>query len=389
MIPRSSYLDLIRKSFSAHPIVAILGPRQVGKSTLARQYSEAEKKRGRPAAYFDLEKDEDSALLRHPADILGPLSGLVVIDEVQRFPDLFRRLRVLVDEQERRVRYLLLGSAAPEPLRQSSETLAGRIDYIELAPFRAEEAGLANHRKLWLRGGFPRSFLAKDGDESALWRKAYVRSFLERDLPALGFRVAPETLRRFWLMLAHYHGQVFHAADLAKSMGIDGHTVRHYLDILASTFMIRRLSPWHENLGKRQVKAPKIFFRDSGLYHALLGVAGEEDLLHHPKLGASWEGFAVEEILRRRQAAPEEAYFWGTHNKAELDLLIIKDGKREGYEVKYTAAPLVTKSMRIALEDLRLDALYFVYPGKLRARLGPKIEAVGFESLFAAAPIRM
>lgn len=381
MINRLSYLSRIKAAYAVHPIVGILGPRQVGKSTLAKRYSEEEKKRGQTVTYFDLEKDEDSALLRHPAEVLEPLEGLVVIDEVQRLPDLFRRLRVLVDEQKRRARYLILGSAAPELLRQSAETLAGRIDYIEIAPFGAEETGVAHQRRLWRRGGFPRSFLAANEAASVLWRKAYIRNFLERDLPALGLRVPSETLRRFWLMLAHYHGQVFHGADMAKSMGIDGHTVRHYLDLLAGTFMIRRLSPWHENLGKRQIKSPKIFFRDSGLYHTLLGITGEEDLLHHPKLGASWEGFAVEEIIRRRQAAPEETYFWGTHNQAELDLLIIKDGKREGYEVKYAAAPAITKSMRTALADLRLDALHIVYPGKHRARLEPKIEAVGFESL--------
>ena len=381
MIERSAYLRLIRKTLQVHPIAGILGPRQVGKSTLARHYAELQKRQGRGVTYFDLERDEDIALFQNPAEILSQLKGLVVIDEVQRLPDLFRRLRVLVDQQERRLKYLILGSASPELLRQSSETLAGRIDYIELSPFSAEEAGMANHRRLWHRGGYPLSYLAKNAEASADWRRAYVRSFLERDLPALGLRVAPETLRRFWLMLAHYHGQVFHASDLAKSLGIDGHTVRHYLDILTGTFMIRRLSPWYENLGKRQVKSPKIYFRDSGLYHILLGLGSEEALLHHPKLGASWEGFAIEEIIRREHAAPEEVYFWGTHNEAELDLLIVRNGRRIGYEVKYAADPRVTKAMRIAQHDLRLDALYLVYPGKRRARLGSGIEAVGFTAL--------
>ena len=381
VIDRPAYLQLLRKTLRVHPVAAILGPRQVGKSTLAREYAHAQRRQGRQVSYFDLEKDEDMALFRNPMDVLSPLTGLVVIDEVQRLPDLFRRLRVLVDEQARRVKYLILGSASPELLRQGSETLAGRIDYIELTPFRVQEIGMPNYRRLWQRGGYPLSYLAKGAEASAQWRKAYIRSFLERDLPGLGLRIPPETLRRFWLMIAHYHGQVFHASDLAKSMGIDGHTVRHYLDILTSTFMIRWLAPWSENLGKRQVKSPKIYFRDSGLYHTLLGPGSEEELLRHPKLGASWEGFALEEIIRRENAAPEEVYFWGTHNDAELDLLIVKNGKRIGYEVKYTAEPAITRSMRIAQHDLRLDALYFVYPGKRRTRMDDGIDAIGFESL--------
>jgi len=381
VVKRPAYLQRIRKVLKVHPIAGILGPRQVGKSTLARLYSESQKREGQQVTYFDLERDEDIALFRNPAEVLSHLKGLVVIDEVQRLPDLFRRLRVLVDEQERRVKYLILGNASPELLRQSSETLAGRIDYIELSPFGVEETGMRDYRRLWHRGGYPLSYLASDAERSADWRRAYVRSFLERDLPALGLRVAPETLRRFWLMIAHYHGQIFHASDLAKSMGIDGHTVRHYLDILTGTFMIRRLSPWHENIGKRQVKSPKIYFRDSGLYHTLLGLGSEEALLHHPKLGASWEGFAVEEIIRRERAGTDEVYFWGTHNEAELDLLIVKNDKRIGYEVKYTAEPRITKAMRIAQQDLQLDALYLVYPGKRRARLDAGINSVGFETL--------
>jgi predicted AAA+ superfamily ATPase len=383
MIPREFHLQRIRDIFRVHPVGGILGPRQVGKSTLARNYADAERLGGTAVTYFDLERDEDMALFRNPMDVLGPLKGLVVIDEVQRLPDLFRRLRVLVDEQARQVRYLILGSASPELLRQSSESLAGRIDYLELTPLNVEETGMKDYRRLWQRGGYPRSYLADSEEASVQWRKAYIRNFLERDLPALGLRIPPETLRRFWLMMAHYHGQIFHASDLAKSMGIDGHTVRHYLDILTGTFMIRRLSPWHENLGKRQVKSPKFYFRDSGLFHILLGPTTEEDLLRHPKFGASWEGFALEEIIRREHAAPEEVYFWGTHGAAELDLLLIRDGKRIGYEVKYAAEPSITKSMRTAQQDLRLDILYFVYPGKHRSRLDQGIEAVGFESLLS------
>ena len=380
MIDRRAYLQRIRGVLRVHPIVGMLGPRQVGKSTLARQYAEVQRKRGTPVTYFDLERDEDLALFRHPEDVLSPLRGLVVIDEVQRLPDLFRRLRVLVDEQARRVKYLILGSASPELLRQSAETLAGRIDYLELTPFRVDETGIEHYRRLWQRGGYPLSYTARTTDANTQWRRAYIRTFLERDLPALGLRVPSQTLRRFWMMIAHYHGRIFHASDLAKSMGLDGHTVRHYLDILTGTFMIRRLAPWHENLGKRQVKSPKIYFRDSGLYHTLHGLHTEADLLHHPKLGASWEGFALEEIIRREEADPEEVYFWGTHNEAELDLLVVRNGRRIGYEVKYTAEPSITKSMRIAQRDLHLDALYLVYPGKHRSRLDAGIEAVGFES---------
>lgn len=381
MIARWAYLQQIKKILKVHPIAGILGPRQVGKSTLARHYAESQKRLGRQVTYFDLERDEDTALFQNPSEILSHLKGLVVIDEVQRLPGLFRRLRALVDEQERRVKYLLLGSASPELLRQTSETLAGRIDYIELSPFSVEETGIRNHRRLWHRGGYPLSYLARSAEASTEWRRAYIRSFLERDLPALGLRVAPEMMRRFWLMIAHYHGQIFHAADLAKSMGIDGHTVRHYLDILTGTFMIRRLSPWYENMGKRQVKAPKIYFRDSGIYHTLLGLESDEALLHHPKLGASWEGFAIEEIIRRESARPEEVYFWGTHNDAELDLLIVRNGKRIGYEIKYSSEPRITRAMRIAQEDLKLDALHLVYPGKRRTRLDAGIEALGFAAL--------
>jgi predicted AAA+ superfamily ATPase len=376
-------MTALHSAFRVHPVVGLLGPRQAGKSTLARQYASLRKKQGQPLTYFDLEQDDDIALFKNPADILGSLEGLVVIDEVQRLPDLFRRLRVLVDQQKRKVRYLLLGSASPQLLHQSSESLTGRIDYIELAPFSIKEVGVSHSRKLWQRGGFPLSYLAKSAADSAAWRKAYVRNFIERDIPGLGLRVAPETLRRFWMMLAHYHGQVFNAADLSKSMGIDGHSVRHYLDILTSTYMVRRLSAWHENLSKRQVKSPKLFFRDSGLYHQLIGAATEDALLHHPKLGASWEGFVLEEIIRRHGAGPDECYFWGTHNEAELDLLIVKDGKRLGYEIKYSGSPRITKSMRIAQNDLQLDALSIIYPGRRKIALDQKISAIGFDTLFA------
>ena len=383
---RPHFLRQIQEIFKVHPVAGLLGPRQVGKSTLARLFARQEKAAGRPVTYFDLEDDTDLAALQDPGLALGPLEGTVIIDEVQRLPNLFPRLRVLVDEKKRKVRYLILGSASRDLIRQGSETLAGRIDYMELAPFSLGETGAARQRRLWLRGGFPSSYLADSDRSSAAWRKAYIKSFLERDIPALGIRIPPLSLRRFWLMLAHYHGQIFNSSEIGKSLGIDGHTVRRYLDILSGTFMIRQLAPWVENLAKRQVKSPKIYFRDSGIFHALLGVSAEADLLRHPKLGASWEGFALEEIIRFHGAEPEESYFWGTHNQAELDLMIMKGGKRIGYEVKYSSRPGVTRSMRIAREDLKLDALRVVFPGTKRFLLSEGVEAIGLQALVGDTP---
>lgn len=375
---RKKYLQEIKTQFQVHPVCAILGPRQVGKTTLAKMYvAEAHQKK---VHFFDLENPVDLARLENPMLALSTLSAeLIVIDEVQRSPELFPILRVLADEQTRKRKFLVLGSASRDLIRQSSETLAGRIGYIELMPFSLLETKKVE--LLWLRGGFPRSYLATDDSESYLWRQSYITTFLERDIPSLGFQIPAQQIRRFWLMLAHYHGQIFNASELGRSLGISDHTVRKYLDILVGTFMIRTLTPWFENLGKRQVKSPKIYFRDSGILHALLGIQNEEQLNSYPKLGAFWEGFALEEVIYASRARAEECYFWATQSGAELDLFIFKDGKRLGFEFKYTDSPKITASMRIVQHDLELDHLYIIFPGKEAFPLAEGITAQGLETI--------
>lgn len=353
--------------------VVLVGPRQVGKTTLARSFLSAG-----AATYFDLEDPRVEAQLESPMLALEPLRGLVVVDEVQRAPGLFKVLRVLMDRDPPPARFLLLGSASPELLRQSGESLAGRVEVLEIGGFALDEAAGARDR-LWLRGGYPRSYLAAAEADSRAWRDAFIGLFLERDLPQLGINVPPPAMRRFWTMLAHFNGQVWNAAEPARSLGVNESTVRRHLDWLAQTFMVRQLQPWFENLGKRQVKAPKIYFRDTGLLHALLGIADAPALAAHPKSGASWEAFALEQVLQI--AAPDEAWFWATHAGAELDLLMIKDGRRVGIEFKRADAPRLTPSMRIALRDLRLDALYAVYPGERRYTLADAVEAVPLSAL--------
>lgn len=378
---RFNYQRDIEMNFRVHSACGLLGPRQVGKTTLAKMFIDSH----HPDAVrrFDLENPLDLAKLENPMLALAkPASGLIVIDEIQLRPDLFPVLRVLIDESPER-KFLILGSASRELIRQSSETLAGRIGYVELMPFSLAETN--NSPLLWLRGGFPRSFLAATEEESLLWRQSYVTTFLERDIPNLGFQIPPQQMRRFWLMLAHYHGQIFQASEIAKSLAISDHTVRRYLDILAGTFMIRVLSPWFENLEKRQVKSPKIYFRDSGILHALLGIKTEEDLETHPKLGSFWEGFCLEEICRIFQITTDECYFWKTQSGAELDLLVVKDGKRLGFEIKYTDQPKITRSMKIAQQDLKLDHLYVIFPGKDAFPLDDSITACGLTAL-ASSP---
>ena len=353
---------------------AVLGTRQVGKTTLARQY--AEQHTQEPVHFFDLENPFDRARLDQPFTALSQLEGLVVIDEIQLVPDLFPILRVLVDERPRQ--FLILGSASRDLIHQSSETLAGRIGYLELTPFGVEE--VSDVRTLWRRGGFPRSFLASSEDESQIWRQAYITTFLERDIPNLGFQIPAVQMTRFWMMLSHLHGQIFNASEIGRSLGISDHTIRKYLDILVGTFMMRSLQPWFENIGKRQVKSPKIYFRDSGVLHTLLGLKTQEDIERHPKLGASWEGFALEEVIRIHRARSEECYFWGTHAGAELDLMILKNGKRLGFEFKYTDSPKLTPSMKIALEGLELDHLMVIYPGEKFYDLNPQVSVVGLQS---------
>ena len=360
---RHSYLERITALYRSHPMVAILGPRQSGKTTLARAYlATLAGNPAQPVHYFDLEDPEHLNRLADAKLALASLKGLIVIDEVQRQPELFPLLRVLIDRPDGGQRYLILGSASRDLIRQSSETLAGRIAYVELSPFAAFET--QDHPTLWARGGFPRSFLAPSDADSMNWRNAYVTTFLERDIPALGLNLAPNALRRFWTMLAHYHSSVFNAADLARSLDVSAPTVKRYLDILVGTFMVRALQPWHANVRKRQVKTPKIYFRDAGILHVLLNLPDAAALRSHPSVGASWEGFALEQVALIHGAAPAECYFWATHAHAELDLLIVRGAEMHGFEFKYSSAPKPTRSMHVALEDMGLDGITIVYPGE-------------------------
>jgi hypothetical protein len=358
-------------------VVLLLGPRQCGKTTLARQFSE-----GRKTEYFDLENPADYQRLAQPMTALKPLRGLVVLDEAQLRPEVFAVLRVLADRRPAPARFLLLGSASPDLVRGVSETLAGRIALIPMSGFALSEVGAEAWRKLWLRGGFPRSFLARTGAESARWRLDFIQTFLERDLRRFGIQVVPVALRRFWSMVAHYHGQVWNASEIGRSLGEAHTTVKRHLDILTGALVVRQLQPWFENLGKRQVKAPKVYLRDSGLLHSLLGLETFATLESHPKLGASWEGFAMEEVLR--VAGDRDAYFWATQSGAELDLLLFAGGKRLGFEFKYADAPSFTRSMRIAREDLSLDRLYVLHPGEKSYPLDDGGEVLALHDMPAA-----
>lgn len=372
VIERTEHLQRLRGLLRQFPVVGILGARQVGKTTLARQLVAGH--RGR-VTYFDLENAEDVARLSDPVLALGPLKGLIVLDEVQRRPDLFPHLRVLADDPRAGRRFLVLVSASPELLRQSSETLAGRIAYHELGGFSLGEIGFESTAKLWARGGFPRAFLARSAAESMRWRKALIRTFLERDIPAMGLRLPAGTLRRFWMMLAHYHGQIWNASEFARSFGVAHTTVQRYLDLLSGTFMIRQLPAWHENIGKRQVKAPKVYFRDSGLLHALLDV-DHRGIETHPKVGASWEGFALDAVIQRLGVPAEECYFWAAHAGAELDLLVVHGDVRLGFEFKRTVSPAPTRAMHVALEDLGLSRIDVIHAGSQSFPMHRKIRAV-------------
>jgi predicted AAA+ superfamily ATPase len=375
MIPRRGLDRDVRAALRRSPIVSLLGPRQCGKSTLARQIG------GAPAHVFDLEDPADVARLAQPQTALSPLRGLVVIDEVQFQPDLFPLLRVLADRRPTRTRFLLLGSASPDLIRRSSESLAGRVAFVPMGGFGLPDVGAAALRRLWLRGGFPRAFLATTDDASRQWREDFVQTFLERDIRKFGIEVPAQVLRRLWTMLAHYHGQIWNASELARSLGEAHTTVRRHLDILCGALMVRQLPPWFENLGKRQVKSPKVYLRDSGTLHALLGLSTFADLEGHPKIGASWEGFVIEHVLRR--TGERDAYFWATPSGAELDLLVFVRGRRIGVEVKYADAPRMTTSMAIAQQDLKLDRLLVVYPGEASYALRPGIDVVAIRELDA------
>lgn len=375
---RNDYYALIDHAFRVTPVVALLGPRQCGKTTLAKQYI-AQDPQPFPVEtnFFDLEDPVHLGRLQNPKLALENLKGLVVLDEIQREPGLFPVLRVLADRSEPRARFLILGSASRDLIRQSSETLAGRITFLDVHPFSLPEVGLDNSDRLWLRGGFPRSYLAEDDALSAAWREGYVRSYLERDIPQLGIRIPAPALRRFWMMLAHYHGQIFQASEIGRSLDKADTTIKSYLDILVGTFMIRRLNPWHENVGKRQVKRPKVYFRDSGIFHQLLGISNFSSLQVHPKLGTSWEGFALEELVRAYRATDEEIYFWSVHGQMELDLLLIRGGKRLGFEVKFSQSPKVTEAHRKIVSLLNLEKLVFVVPGEERYPVDEKLEVCG------------
>ena len=381
MINRPGHLAAIRSILAHNPVCALLGPRQCGKTTLARMLL-----RGRKDTHvFDLETAGGRARLAQPELALSPLSGLVVIDEIQREPKLFEVLRPLVDRPRRPARFLILGSASPDLVHGVSESLAGRVGFVDLGGFELTEVGARHMRTLWLRGGFPRSYLARDHSLSLRWRRDFVRTFLERDVPQLGIRIPAESLRRFWMMLAHYHAQVWNGAELARSLGVTEHTVRRYLDVLAGTYLVRQLPPWFENISKRQYKSPKVYVRDSGLLHALLGLTTWEELTAHPKLGASWEGFALEQVIAH--APDADAYFWGTHAGAELDLLLIHRGQRYGFEFKYSDAPTMTKSLHVALSDLNLERAWIVYPGEESYPVHRSVEVVPLEEALSCLPL--
>lgn len=380
-IPRPRRLREVREALGRSPIVALLGPRQCGKSTLARWVA-----RGREARLFDLERSTDRHVLSVAAErALEPLRGLVVLDEVQTMPGLFASLRVLADRPGAPARFLLLGSASPELTRGESETLAGRVSFVHLSGFDVGEVGADRRDDLWHRGGFPRSFLARNDEGSYAWRQDFVETFLSRDAARLGITLPPEGLRRFWTMLAHLHGEVLNASDLGRAMSLDAKTAARYVDVLAGAYLVRRLPPWFENTGKRVVKAPKIYLRDSGLLHALLGLRSPAEVLAHPRFGFSWEGFAMEQTIGHLKAE-RDAYFWATHAGAELDLVVVRGGARYGFEFKYADAPAVTRSMRIAAADLGLRRLFIVHPGETAFDLDETISALPLSDLPRVLP---
>ena len=380
MIARPRLSAALREALERRPVVVLTGPRQCGKTTLARQMLGAD-----APTYFDLEDPRSRVLFEEPMTALESLTGLVVIDEVQRAPDLFPILRVLVDRRPPPARFLILGSASGSLLRQSSESLAGRVEYLRMGGFALDEVDSGTVEDLWRRGGFPESLLADDEDDSIRWRRSFIDTLVERDLPQWGVKVSITAMRRFWTMVAHYHGQIWKNADPARALGVSEPTVRSYLDLLTDALVLRQLQPWHANLRKRQVKSPKVYVRDTGLLHELLGIESQAELLHHPKLGASWEGFAIEQVLATEPHT--DASFWATHQGAEIDLLLQRRGKLFGVECKRVDAPRMTPSMRIALDDLGLERIAVIYPGTRRYPLADRVEAVPLATL--ATPGRL
>jgi uncharacterized protein len=379
MIDRPQLKAAVEKAIARSRVVSLLGPRQVGKTTLARLFVP-----GGSPNYFDLEDPESLARLDEPLTALNPLKGLVVIDEIQKRPELFPVLRVLSDREPLPARFLILGSASPSFIKQSSESLAGRLEAIAVNGFSLPEVGIEALPRHWLRGGFPRSFLAASDEDSAAWRRNFIQTVIERDLPQLGVQAPAPLLLRFWTMLAHYHGKIWNAAEPARSLGVGETTIRRYLDYLTGLYMVRQLQPWHANLKKRQVKSPKIFFYDSGLFHQLMGIRSEHDLLTHPRCGTSWEGYALEETLRALD--PDEAWFWATHNEAEIDLILVRKGRRYGVECKHADAPRLTPSIRVALNDLGLEHVWIVYPGEKRYSLAERVTAIPLADLVRSGP---
>ncbi len=374
MIKRPKYLEYLKAATRRAPVTALLGPRQVGKTTLAHLFAG-----NQSATFFDLESVPAQRQLQNPELVLGNLEGLVILDEIQLMPELFGTLRVLVDRPGQKARFIILGSASPDIIRNASETLAGRIEFVDLAGFDLSEVGSSNWQSLWLRGGFPRSYLAESELDSLTWREGFIRTFLERDIPQLGIQIPATAMRRFWTMLAHTHAQTWNASELGRAMGLSDKTVRSYLDILTGAFMVRQLQPWYETTSKRQVRAPKIYLQDSGLLHSLLNIQDMNSLYGHPKVGASWEGYAIEQILQIIR--PSEAYFWATHSGAELDLLFFHKGKRYGMEVKFNEAPEITRSMQTTLHDLKLSYLWVIYPGSEAYQVDKQISVLSLQKI--------
>lgn len=374
MIQRYQIIPKIKEGLQSSPVTAILGPRQCGKTTLARYICDERK-----GEYFDLEDHEDQARLQNPKMMLSIKKGLIVLDEIQRQPALLEVLRVLADRRASPARFLILGSASPSLIKNASETLAGRVYFVDMGGLSVEDVGQENMKQLWIRGGFPLSYLKETEDASVTWRENFIRTFLERDLPQLGIQIPAVMMRRFWTMIAHYHGQIWSSSEISRSLSISHPTARKYLDILTGGFVIRQLQPWFENAGKRVVKSPKVYIRDSGILHYMLNIPSWHSLQSHPKLGASWEGFAIEQVLE--MFGEHDAYFWATHGGAELDLFLLRNGKRIGFEFKYSDSPTMTKSMHIAISDLKLDKLYVVYPGSSNFIMNEKTECIGLADL--------
>ena len=373
MVPRDGHRRALERLLSRAPVVALLGARQVGKTTLAREIA---RRRKGPTHVFDLESSADVARLADPLLTLSPLRGLVVIDEVQRRPDLFPSLRVLADRPRRPARFLVLGSASPDLLRQSAETLAGRIAHYELPGFTLSEVTPRDTGRLWLRGGFPPSYTARGHADSYRWRGDFIRTFLERDVPQLGIAISSAVLERFWSMLAHYHAQVWNGSELGRALGVSHHAVRRYLDALESTYMLRSLKPWSASLKKRQVKSPKIYIRDSGLLHYFLGLTTHAELERHPKIGASWEGFILENLIQALGLEPRQCHYWATHSGPEIDLVVQRGSRLRGFEIKRTSSPTLTRSMRSAMDDLGLSRLDVIHAGDHSFPLAKNVRAI-------------